>query len=471
MSDDLHNNWGVNLCLVTKRDERTYSSESSELLYDEFKRMISNFFDDNYVLHKVTTDGSSANIFSILEATKGDTTRCLIAAGSYLCSDYTVFHNLITSEFYLSASLSVIREPDEHDDCFTCRSIIALPYAIPGTIKKSRLNAYEDDCLKSLHKKLLFYRIMGKHIKAVFLELVLAGNGASLSDRALEMIAVLAKKHDFTIIVDEIMTGGRTGSMLHLLTKPTNFIKCVSHVTLGKWPKCGLILVTKEHYHAGEQNRRLSVPRGTTTSLDFKRIIPYWNKVVSLLDNAESRRHIVLKRIKCKAMDAWGIGCLIFIPQKNNSINGLKNRILPLIETTPVDSSRIIQPTHNSHINKNRVNEQVMFAILQWKEVSIENPDSQIIGTDTERHYYELICYIINLFEETARTQYFDIEERNILTTEDMHDVLHQKFNINYQQTGIMLRRLELAGLLAYRIAGKKRKRHWLLKEEMIDMK
>ena len=41
------------------------------------------------------------------------------------------------------------------------------------------------------------------------MELILAGNGASLSNRFLIKLAKLAELHDFNIIVDEIMTGGR----------------------------------------------------------------------------------------------------------------------------------------------------------------------------------------------------------------------------------------------------------------------
>ena len=41
------------------------------------------------------------------------------------------------------------------------------------------------------------------------MELILAGNGASLSNRFLIKLAKLAGLHDFNIIVDEIMTGGQ----------------------------------------------------------------------------------------------------------------------------------------------------------------------------------------------------------------------------------------------------------------------
>lgn len=54
---------------------------------------------------------------------------------------------------------------------------------------------------------------------SLFFELMLAGNGAVLSDRALNKIAILSRKHKFTIIIDEIMTGGRTGTLLLLQKK------------------------------------------------------------------------------------------------------------------------------------------------------------------------------------------------------------------------------------------------------------
>ena len=465
MSDDLHNKWGVNLCLVTKRDIMTYSSHSSELLFDEFKRIISKYFNNEFVLQKIMTDGSSANVFSILEASEGDTSRCLIAAGSYLCSDYSTFHNLTTTEFYLSSSLSVVREPDDDDDVFTCRSIIALPYAIENTVEQAKLTAYEDACFESLHEKLLFYRIMGKPIKAIFLELVLAGNGASLSDHALHKIALLSMKHNFTIIVDEIMTGGRTGTMLLLLTKPAEFIKCVSHVTLGKWPQAGLILVSKAHHDSLENKKRTSAPRSNSTCIDYKLIIPCWNKVVDLVSRAQVRREHVLKKIKCDCNDAWGLGCLIFIPQKNNSANGLKNRILPMLEVTPVDTSRINQPNRSSCINKNKDNEQIMFSINKWKDVSIENTKT----TDTDYYYFNLIPHLTSQIKKNSEVYDYNSDDpHNIVTTDEMFDLLQETCKVNYKDTGVMLRKLELGGLVQYRIVGKKRLRHWLIKEEMM---
>jgi hypothetical protein len=449
MSDDLHNNWGVNLCLVTKRDQMMYSSQSSELLFDELKRIISLFFNNDFVLHKVMPDGSSANVFSILDATLGDTNRCLVAAGSYLCADYSIFESLTTTEFYLSSSLSVVREPDDDDDVFTCRRIIALPYTIENAVTEANLIAYEDGCFEALHEKLLFYRIMGKPIKAIILELILAGNGASLSNRALSKLALLSVKHDFSFIVDEIMTGGRTGTMLLLLEKPPEFIQCVTHVTLGKWPQAGLILVSKAHDEKGQKKKRNFAPRSASTCIDYKLIIPCWNKVTSLLTRAQVRREVVLKRIKCDYDSAWGVGCLIFIPQKNNTPNGLKNRILPMLELTPIDTTRIIQPTQSSFISKKKVNKQIMYAINKWKDVSIQNPNT----TEDDVYYLELVRHLTrHLKQEFGEYDYDSDDPSNIVSTEEMYDLLQKTCQVNFKDTGVMLRKLELAGLVKYRM-------------------
>ena len=49
-----------------------------------------------------------------------------------------------------------------------------------------------------------------------------------------------------------------------------------------------------------------------------------------------------------------------------------------------------------------------------------------------------------------------------------MFDLLQETCKVNYKDTGVMLRKLELGGLVQYRIVGKKRLRHWLIKEEMM---
>ena len=85
MSDNLHNRWGTNLFVLTKDEQKKYKSQSTVLLNDEFKRIVSNTFQNKFHLQRVCADGSSANVFAIVDSTRGDTGRCLVAAGSYVC--------------------------------------------------------------------------------------------------------------------------------------------------------------------------------------------------------------------------------------------------------------------------------------------------------------------------------------------------------------------------------------------------
>ena len=49
---------------------------------------------------------------------------------------------------------------------------------------------------------------MKNKITAILLEITLASNGTTLSDRALTILGELAHLHDFSLVVDEMMTGG-----------------------------------------------------------------------------------------------------------------------------------------------------------------------------------------------------------------------------------------------------------------------
>ena len=77
------------------------------------------------------------------------------------------------------------------------------------------------------------------------MELSLASNGSTLSDRALTILGELASLHDFGIVVDEIITGGRTKKMLSKLETPKIFQMSVDFITMGKWLKCGMVLGSK----------------------------------------------------------------------------------------------------------------------------------------------------------------------------------------------------------------------------------
>jgi 4-aminobutyrate aminotransferase-like enzyme len=85
------------------------------------------------------------------------------------------------------------------------------------------------------------FKLEGRPMRALVMELILASNGGELSNRFLKNIGTLARHHEFSIIVDEILTGARVGpKLLRTLTTPTEFQTAVGFVTLGKWPGLGI---------------------------------------------------------------------------------------------------------------------------------------------------------------------------------------------------------------------------------------
>ena len=68
--------------------------------------------------------------------------------------------------------------------------------------------AIQNECLEHLHIQCLYRKEMKNNITAILMEITLASNGATLSDHALTNFRELAHLHDFSIVVDEVMTGG-----------------------------------------------------------------------------------------------------------------------------------------------------------------------------------------------------------------------------------------------------------------------
>lgn len=63
----------------------------------------------------------------------------------------------------------------------------------------------------------------------------------------LENVTLMPAKHLFFFLVDEIMTGTRTGQVLYTLTMLKVFVDQASCVTLGKWCSHGMVLWNAKH--------------------------------------------------------------------------------------------------------------------------------------------------------------------------------------------------------------------------------
>lgn len=441
MGDDCSNNWGCELAHLNKNVSRsqTMCSTVGENRFSRLATLIDKTFRDEYQLQKVLSCGSDANMHAIMEVTKGDNHSCLIAAGSYVSGDGSPLQGWSTSSFHMNEGTAFITPPDLIANKFTRSHTISLPYAIPGAISERALNSYEDKCFKALHDRCLLAKVKGVPIRCILLELILAANGASLSDRALVVIGQLAEFHNVYIVVDEVMTGGRTGTMLHLQTKPTQFRNRVSHVTLGKWIKVGLLLASKVYLDNQTRAAEEHISkRGVSTFIANNDIVDHWHAVVSTLASTEERRKKVLAKKRIKTNEAWGQGCLIFAPiNKQGMIFGLKNRLLPLLDlNTPIDN---FVCSKKPGWSKEEVNQNTMQGVESWLKF--------IPYDETDQDLHELIQLLTTC------------KERQLL---ELSTVAKKKFqNFSVKKLSGMLRKAEKAGLVAYELVGAKRVRRW----------
>ena len=97
---------------------------------------------------KLTTNGSDTNLYVVTSLTRGNTSRCLIACGSYVSGDSGPLQSLSTSTFeFGSGPASIISPEDPKLTSFTLQHTITLPYSIEGAMSGDDLCQYEDECL------------------------------------------------------------------------------------------------------------------------------------------------------------------------------------------------------------------------------------------------------------------------------------------------------------------------------------
>ena len=216
------------------------------------------------------------------------------------------------------------------------------------------------------------------------MEITLASNGSTVSDRALTILGELAHLHDFSIVVDEIMTGGHTKTMLSTMEKPKIFQKSVEFITMGKWLKCGMVLGSKRQQTIRRNLLSKQLPRGASTGINGNEAYTIFSEVVNHLENVDARRQKVLTKCRVKEKDAWGKGLHIFIPGKREGIlAGTRNHLLPLITNTPI---KVHSPKRCAEWNKVCVNEKTVQACRNW----IISP--QVGGLDEFGYIYKIIC-------------------------------------------------------------------------------
>jgi len=469
MADNLANNWGIDLCLPD-RHFRSLRSPNLPRVYGAGERdatstlpgLVRAETSDAFTFERVSDCGSQANSWAINDATNLNASRCLFAAGSYVAGDGSALQSFSTSEFTLGAELALITPPNEVKNPACRANTIPLPYHIPGVLKDEQLMAYEDECLQAVHIRLCWAKMRRKPFKALLLELMLAGNGAVLSHRALVSIGKLAKHHQLCVIVDEIMTGGRTGGMFFLLSKPASFIATVTHITFGKWTLMGMVFLSKSW---AEKRKTLYhvTKRGASTLLCAEEAVIRWRCVKKCLNEIPVKRERILNKLKIKAEDAWGQGLIVYGPVRWETTQGLKCRYLPLIHSnTPIDSAN-----HSTVMNKKlyriHINNSIMEVTRKWvldcpqPVVDMHSTPAEVKMDEERLSDFAFIAKLIKGSSELDEKPSDDWKKECM------------RGDINRSQVEAALGRLKLAGCMETTQKGRKRKRHWKLQEGVIS--
>ena len=220
-------------------------------------------------LMKLTTNGSDVNLYAVMSLTQGNTSGCLVACGRYVSGDSGPLQSWSISAFEIgSGPAGIIGPEDQRITPFTLQYTIALPYFIEGTMSDDDLRKYENECLEHLHIFCLYNKVMKNKVTCTLMEITLASNGSSVSDRALTILGKLAHLHEFGIVVDEIITSGCTKTLLSRMEKPKVFQKSVEFITKSKWLKCGMVLGSKRQQTIRSNLLSKQLPRGASTGIN-----------------------------------------------------------------------------------------------------------------------------------------------------------------------------------------------------------
>ena len=369
--DDLANHWGTTL-IPTPRLNNDPNDQSA---LADFQLVVSNMLDNSYHLIKITSCGSEANMHAIMDQSEGVTDGMLIACGSYVAGDAAILQSWSTSQYAVEDGIAFINSPNAVKPNFTKKHTVPLPYHIPGVVDDQFLSEYEDQCLLNLHQRCLVGKMMDEPVTGLLMELILAGNGATLSDRALTKIGELAAFHKFGIIVDEIMTGGRSGNMLLTEKKPKVFSNEVTHITMGKWMMVGMVLCSGKAYQRYLVRVSNLPTRGVSTYLACRQCLLTWKTVHDKLPKTKERRSLVMKALqkRCKVSEeeTWGEGILIFAPiwrrdpRPGDALKATRNRLLPML--VGGDIGTLSLDTNAGRVwNKKSVNDKVMEGVNDW---------------------------------------------------------------------------------------------------------
>ena len=467
MVDNFANNWGASYVLLdrTRRSHKrsvvdVYNNDDS-LSEIELRSIIDSTTQGYFSLEKLTPNGSDANLFAISSLSNGNSNGVLVGCGSYVAGDLGPLQTWSTADFRLDDGPSFISQPDTDQVSNSARfRTIALPYCIEGIMSQRVQQSYEDLCSHLIHKRCVYQHSIGQPVTVLFLELMLASNGCTLSDRFLSCLGKLSMHHSFGIIVDEILTGARNDCMLMTMQAPKLFAEQVSYVTLGKFCNCGIVLTGKQHDLKLDSEKRLLNARGVTTALQCSIPLPFFRQVQRLLHTIPARRRKCISNFQTLAeKDCWGIGLIIFIPRRcTGARNGTANRLLPLLDDVPADSLR---STPEPSWTRRQVNNKTMSSVLKWANSVCFLQESISFQSELPCLYHMINHLVEHRFSEGWVTS----ADLHVSVTRHVHGCE----NASMRLTTNVLRCLEKAGYIKKQLKTHRRLQGWSILMERLD--
>lgn len=369
--DDMVNYWG---CQYVEERNRRGGGGSSVKLDSLVKASVPGFR-----LESLHASGSFSNTIAMDRATGGNRTLCLIALGSYVGGQDSLLELSSLGALNPKMSIAYVKEPHEaSEECK--RQTVALPYHVPHKgLDEKELCQHEAACICALHRRLVSAKLNGTPFKALLMELILAGNGGELSEAFLRKLGLLLQRFDVGVVVDEIMTGGRAGPTMAMSTHaPSEFVACVTHITMGKIFGCGIVLESTAFHDV-----RTRFARGFSTEIGADEACDKWSTISDRLFQGmlTQRREDVMRTCNLPEDCWWGRGLLLFCVKSRPQIqHNLKCRYLPMLENKKVRKMTMKQTAYTKAIVCNMLMEKAQKWIRCAREIDNQQHDNPFVS-------------------------------------------------------------------------------------------
>ena len=244
MSDDYQNAWGCFLFPEEKTQQSASNHDNSVTDLGKLQKLV-NKTCKPYQFVNTFASGSQAMQWCMTTATFMRIDSLLVGCGNYISGDNMAILQNLSSLEHTKDGVGRIQTENMHREGINHTT--ALPYYID--CEDETWKELEKDCLDEIHSRCLYAKTQDTPIQVIVLELILASTGAMLSKFFLKDFAKLSTHHNFVFIVDEVLTSGRTGTVLYTQQMPEEFQKRVYFIAMGKWLGMGVVVYNQDiHY-------------------------------------------------------------------------------------------------------------------------------------------------------------------------------------------------------------------------------